>query len=127
MNYTFNKILIWPVLGLIIGASLYLWDTFISSSERDIVIPIHYVNIPKGLMITGLRPSNLEIHLQGPRSELRKFNQEQLSYSLSLKGAVAGVNLMTIQPEAVPVPKGIDVEKSQSHNGYFATGKGGDS
>lgn len=110
MNHAFNKILIWPILGLIIGAGLYFWDAF-SSYERDIVIPIHYVHVPKGLMITGIKPGNLEIHLKGPSSELRKFNEAQLSYSLSLAGAVAGVNLITVQSESVPVPKGIIAEK----------------
>ncbi|MBU0994663.1 MAG: hypothetical protein KJ737_19380 [Proteobacteria bacterium] len=111
MNKKFNKILIWPLFGLVILTGMYIWDAFLSSYEKDVIIPIDYINIPKGLMMTGQRPLNLEVTLDGSKSDVRKLSDQSLSYVLSLDSASHGMNSISFTPENIKLPGGIVVTK----------------
>ena len=96
-----RKILFWFFGAAILLAWGYVWGILSQSDEVDIVIPVEFVDIPKGLIRVGDNLRNIEAKLCGPKSEIEQLQNQNLKYSLSLKDAVQGINTYPVNPDRI--------------------------
>lgn len=96
-----RKILFWFFACFILCVCGYLWGTLSQSYEYDMIVPVEFIDIPKGLIPVGKKIQNIEAHVSGPKSEIDQLSDQQLKYSLSMKDAKEGVTSFSIDPENI--------------------------
>ena len=97
------------LLALVFSAGLWL---FVMTSQRiNIVLslPLELDSLPPGLVVTGEKPDNVEVHLHGLRAALSRVSPESSRVRVSLIGARPGDFMVNLGPEHVVVPPGVSV------------------
>jgi len=87
--------------------------------ERAYAVPLTLVGMPRDLIITTAVPDTVSVRLRGRTSELRSLASANLEVPLDLKTIVPGTITITIRPQAVNVPPGIEVVSLDPGNVKF--------
>jgi YbbR domain-containing protein len=87
--------------------------------ERAYAVPLTLVGMPRDLIITTAVPDTVSVRLRGRTSELRSLASANLEVPLDLKTLVPGAITITIRPQAVNVPPGIEVVSLDPGNVKF--------
>ena len=77
-----SKIFFWIFFVIILGFCGYFWGPLSPSSECDVIVPIDFIAVPKGLIQVGSKVKNIEVRLSGPKSEVDRLLEQNLKYSL---------------------------------------------
>jgi YbbR domain-containing protein len=78
-------------------------------SVRSFDVPISFVEIPRDLIITRANRDTVNVRLRGRVSRLRELSSENLEATLDLSGSGGGEVGITITPQALNVPQGVEV------------------
>ena len=93
-----------PVLAVL------LWFTISGQRvERTVPVPILYRNLPEGLLITGDRVSEINVHLRGGYAQLSELVREDVNVVIDLMDAQPGQRVVTLRTDQVRAPLGVEV------------------
>jgi YbbR domain-containing protein len=77
--------------------------------ERAFAVPLALVGVPRDLVITTPVPDNINVRLRGRSSALRSLSSQNLEATVDLSTSQPGDFILTVRPQALNVPPGIDV------------------
>jgi YbbR domain-containing protein len=91
--------------------AIFLWMVVLSEQKVDLTlnIPLEFRNIPRNLYLVSDVPGTLRVRLRGPKSLMQSLSPGEVSLDESARGLVEGENILSITPDAVSVPRGIEV------------------
>ncbi len=85
------------------------WYTVIHAQgevrEKGLTVPIEYVATPQHVMLVGDRPTEIKIHVAGPKSELDELDPSRLSVKIDLSNTAAGDKSFIITDDLIKLPK----------------------
>ncbi len=103
-----------------LALAFFFWSTVIVSEaelrEKAIVVPVEYTATPQEMALVGDKPTEIKLHLSGPKSDLDTINPSQMSVKVDLSKAVPGKQEFFITRENLQLPKRVellDVEPSK--------------
>jgi YbbR domain-containing protein len=77
--------------------------------ERAFAVPLALVGVPRDLVITTPVQDNINVRLRGRSSALRSLSSQNLEATVDLSASQPGDFILTVRPQALNVPAGIDV------------------
>jgi YbbR domain-containing protein len=80
-----------------------------SVSERAFAVPLSLVGMPRDLVITTPVPDTVSVRLRGRISDLRSLSSQNLEVPLDLRTVPPGDITITIRPQIINVPPGVEV------------------
>ena len=80
-----------------------------ATSERAYAAPLALVRMPRQLVITTPVPDTVSVRLRGRVSELRSLSSQNLEVTVELSWAQPGEAVITLLPQAINVPPGVEV------------------
>jgi hypothetical protein len=72
--------------------------------EGDIFVPIHFDNVPTGLIVFSPSANGLELRIRGSQSDRDALLNTPPTYHMDLTGIAAGVETLPIRPESLSLP-----------------------
>ena len=95
------------VVSLVLA--VVLWSTVIIAQgeirEKVLSVPLEYIATPENLALVGEKPTEIKLHLTGPKSDLDAANPAQLAVKIDLSKAMPGKQTFLITDENVKLPK----------------------
>lgn len=79
------------------------------TSERAFGAPLSFVGMPRDLLITTQLPDTVNVRLRGRKSELRALSSQNLEVTVDLRWVQPGEATITLRPQAINVPAGVEV------------------
>lgn len=105
----------WPEVAASFLIACGLWYTVVVGEaeirEKVVTIPIEYIGTPKELALSGNTPSDVRIHLVGPKSNL--INIEDLRVKINLSKAVSGKQNYVITADNINLGKKVKLVDAQ--------------
>ncbi len=91
--------------------AVFLWLVVLSEQkvELTLTLPLEFRNIPRSLYLVNDVPSTVRVRLRGPKSLVQNLSPGEVALDESARGLVEGENILTLTPDAVLVPRGIEV------------------
>jgi YbbR domain-containing protein len=77
--------------------------------ERAFAVPLALVGVPRDLVITTPVADNINVRLRGRSSALRSLSSQNLEATVDMSASQPGDFILTVRPQALNVPAGIDV------------------
>ena len=104
---------LFPEICFSIILALIFWAILATSYarifERTVVVPIEYTSIPQSLLLDSNKPTEIKLHLAGPKPDLDAFNTSQLSVRIDLSNAMAGRQTLAVNEESIQLPKRLQI------------------
>jgi YbbR domain-containing protein len=75
--------------------------------EKAFTVPIEYIGIPESLALAGDQPTEIKLHLTGPKSNLDAITPANLSTKIDLSRALAGRQVFVVSQKNVLLPKSV--------------------
>ena len=100
---------------LALAISFSLWAVYTAEPFAQVAynVPLAYVNVPSGLVISGIAagnvPANVRVILRGRSGLLRRMVPADLDFVVDLAGTRAGDVPVRLKPDMVRVPYGTEV------------------
>ena len=96
------------LLSLFLAILLWIFAVFEQPVESTIQIPINYRNIPKGMIIVGNPPKEINVEIKGPRALISRVKNLR-PYNVSMGGSRPGTVLIKISPSRIDLPPGVEI------------------
>ena len=92
--------------------AIALWFLVVGDKrvEADFWIPLEFENLPQDMVIVGEPVRAIDVRILGSKKILENLSPNQLTASIDLFNAKAGVNNIRITHSDINIPKGIEVE-----------------
>lgn len=100
---------------LALAISFSLWAVYTSEPFAQVAynVPLAYVNVPSGLVISGIAagnvPATVRVVLRGRSGLLRRMAPADLDFVVDLAGTRIGAVPVRLKPDMVRVPYGTEV------------------
>ena len=96
-------------LSLILA--VFLWLVVLSEQkvELTLTLPLELKSIPRNLFLVNDVPSTLRVRLRGPKTLTQALSPGEVALDEPTRGLVEGENILTLTPDLVSVPRGIEV------------------
>ena len=78
-------------------------------SEKAFAAPLVLIGMPRDLVITTPVPDNVNVRMRGRVSQLRSLSSSNLEVTVDLSWATPGDATITLRPQAINVPAGVEV------------------
>jgi len=97
------------ILSLLLAT--FLWLVVMSEQKVDLTLtlPLEFRSIPRSLYLVNDVPSVVRVRLRGPKSLIQNLTPGEVALDESARGLAEGENILTLTPDAVLVPRGIEV------------------
>jgi YbbR domain-containing protein len=97
--------------------AVFLWLVVMSEQKVDLTLnlPLEFRSIPRSLYLVNDVPSMVRVRLRGPKSLIQNLSPGEVALDESARGLVEGENILAIAPDAVLVPRGIEVAGVEPH------------
>jgi YbbR domain-containing protein len=94
-----------------VAIALLLWMAIPGEEtvERGLRVPLELQQFPAGVEIRGDAPSTVDVRVRGSSAVLSRLSPGEIVAVLDLRGTRAGRRLLSITPEQVRAPFGVDV------------------
>jgi YbbR domain-containing protein len=79
------------------------------ATERAFAAPLAIASLPRDLVITNQIPDTVSVRLHGRVSDLRALSSQNLEVTVDVSWVQAGEATITLRPQAINVPPGVDV------------------
>ena len=96
-------------LAVVIAIALWIVANLEFDIERNIKVPLNFVNLKKELVIVNKPPENIDLRIRGPRSKLSSFANSNISINYDLKDFKRGQNKINVKTEDVNFPRGVQL------------------
>ncbi|MFH1139233.1 MAG: diadenylate cyclase [Pseudomonadota bacterium] len=111
--------LTWKVLSeflVCLAVSLIFWVTVIMGQaqmlERVLAATVEYVGAPSNLALVGQKPTEVKLHLAGPKADLDSITPAQLMVKVDLRAAQAGRQTYVVNEDSVQLPREVKLVDS---------------
>ncbi len=98
-------------IGFSLIVALVFWSSVILGQieirEKAFTVPIEYIGIPEHLALAGDQPTEIKLHLTGPKSNLDAITPANLSTRFDLSKALAGRQVFVVSQENVLLPRSV--------------------
>jgi hypothetical protein len=98
-------------IGFSLIVALVVWSSVILGQmeirEKAFTVPIEYIGIPKHLALAGDQPTEIKVHLTGPKSNLDDITPLNLSTRIDLSEALAGRQVLVVSEKNVLLPRSV--------------------
>ena len=98
-------------IGFSLIVALVFWSTVILGQmeirEKAFTVPIEYIGIPTHLALAGDQPTEIKLHLTGPKSNLDDITPANLSTRIDLSEALAGRQVLVVSEKNVLLPRSV--------------------
>jgi hypothetical protein len=98
-----------PEMAISLALALAFYSTVVISKmeirEKAFTVPIEYTSAPENLSLAGDNPTEIKLHLTGPKSDLDKVNPSQLNVKIDLSKAKAGRQVLEVSKENIQLPR----------------------
>jgi YbbR domain-containing protein len=99
-------------VSLLLAAILWVFvNAGNPQAESTLKVPVQYVGLPPGLMITNFHPETLELQIRGPRTLLSLLNPERLALRLDLREIGPGRAHFDITPAEFSLPRQTSISR----------------
>jgi hypothetical protein len=97
--------------------AVFLWAVVLGEQKVDVTltVPLEIKDLPRDLILVNEPPDSLEVRLRGPKTLVTTLASREVVLEGLPKNFVEGENVITIRPEAVRVPRGIEVVEVAPH------------
>jgi YbbR domain-containing protein len=101
----------WPLKLLAVAIAATTWVVVVSRDRGPIaaVVPIEYVGLPPGLVLTAIPRDTAEVQLAVARWALGHFRPEALRLRVDLRGSDEGERMVALRAADVEAPPGVRV------------------
>ena len=91
--------------------AVFLWAVVLGEQKVDVTltVPLEIKDLPRDLILVNEPPDSLEVRLRGPKTLVTTLASREVVLEGLPKHFVEGENVIAIRPEAVRVPRGIEV------------------
>lgn len=100
-----------PEMAISLALALTFYSTVIISKmeirEKAFTVPIEYISAPDNLALAGDNPTEIKLHLTGPKSDLDEVNPSQLNVKIDLSKAKAGRQVFVVSKENIQLPRSV--------------------
>jgi hypothetical protein len=102
-----------PLKAASLGLAMLLWLVIAGqkSSERGLVVPVEFQNLPRGLELSGDIVNTVEVRLRASPGIIHAIGARDASAQVDLREVTAGERIVHLTPEAIRVPFGVRVMK----------------
>jgi len=89
----------------------FLWLVLLSEQKVELTVslPLELKSVPRNLFLVNDVPSAVRVRLRGPKTLIQTLAPGEVALDEPTRGLVEGENLLTLTPDAVSVPRGIEV------------------
>jgi diadenylate cyclase len=98
-------------IGFSLIVALVFWSTVILGQmeirEKAFTVPIEYTGIPERLALAGDQPTEIKLHLTGPKSNLDAITPANLSTKIDLSRALAGRQVFVVSQKNLLLPRSV--------------------
>ncbi|MFH1135626.1 MAG: CdaR family protein [Pseudomonadota bacterium] len=93
--------------------AVVLWFVAVGreTAEMGLQVPLEMVNIPPEMVISNAVPDGISVRIRGSVPLTRQAADRKLRFSLDLAGAKAGPNDFILVPDALALPRGLEVTR----------------
>lgn len=97
--------------------AVFLWAVVLGEQKVEVTlnVPLEITNLPRDLMLVNEPPESLQVRLRGPKTLVTTLAPRAVALEGLPKTFVEGENIVAIRPEAVRVPRGIEVVEVAPH------------
>ena len=97
--------------------AVFLWAVVLGEQKVDVTltVPLEIKDLPRDLILVNEPPDSLEVRLRGPKTLVTTLASREVVLEGLPKNFVEGENVIAIRPQAVRVPRGIEVVEVTPH------------
>ena len=99
------------LLSLFLAMVLWYMAVGRERAEIGLNIPLELVNFPPRTVIANQIPDAINVRIRGSVAQTRQVSDRNLRFSLDLGGAKIGPNSFNIQPDALGLPRGLEITR----------------
>jgi len=100
-----------PEMAISLALALVFYSTVVISKmeirEKSVTVPIEYISAPEDLTLAGDNPTEIKLHLTGPKSDLDEVRPSQLNVKIDLSKAKAGRQVVVVSEENIQLPRSV--------------------
>lgn len=98
-------------LSLFLASFMWLNANYESDLEKNVEIPINYLNLPKGLIISNrpYLPVNAKLRIKGTRSQVSAVLKTNTAINMDLGNERTGISTRPISAESVSLPRNVQI------------------
>ena len=85
-------------------------------TEKAFTVPVVYVGAPDNLALVGNKPTEIKLHVTGPKSELDEINPSNMGVKIDLSTAKAGGQVFVVSKENVSLPRDVKLVDADPSN-----------
>ncbi len=93
--------------GLLTAIFLCLLWACSPAQEAEIFVPVIAAGMPQNLCLARPLPEGLKVRINGPQSAVRTLSEHKLKYTIDLSSLKSGIQTMSVDTEAIRLPKGV--------------------
>lgn len=99
------------VLSLFLAGVMWFTANYESDLEKNVEIPINYLNLPKELVISNrpYLPNSAKLRIKGSRSQVSAVLKTNAAINIDLRGEKTGISTHRIRPESVSLPRNVRI------------------
>jgi hypothetical protein len=96
---------------LSVALALSLWAVVLGDQKVEIAmaVPLEIKDLPRDLVLVNELPETLEVRVRGPKTLVATLTPREVDWLGLPKSFAEGENVIWVRPEAVRVPRGIEV------------------
>jgi hypothetical protein len=97
--------------------AVFLWAVVLGEQKVEVTlnVPLEIKDLPRDLVLLNEPPDTLKVRLRGPKTLVTTLAPREVVLEGLPKTFVEGENVIPIRPEAVRVPRGIEVVEVTPH------------
>ena len=97
--------------------AVFLWAVVVGEQKAEVTlnVPLEIKALPRDMVVTNEPTDVLEVRVRGPKTLVSTLSPSEIVVEGLPKNFVEGENLITIRPEMVHVPRGIEVVDVSPH------------
>lgn len=98
---------------LAVVMAVVLWSMAVGREKAEVglTVPLELVNFPQDMVVANQVPDGVNIRIRGSVALTRQVQNRRLRFSLDLAGAKEGSNNFTLLPDALALPRGVEVTR----------------
>ena len=103
----------WVLKLISLAFAVVLWFFVMGESRMEVnhIVPLEYVNLPKGLMIASEVPTSVALRISGPRALQVNLGPGDIELTVDLKDLSAGVTSFRRLEESLDIPSGLKITR----------------
>ena len=103
----------WLLKLISLAFAIVLWFFVMGESRMEVnhIVPLEYVNLPKGLMIANEVPTSVALRINGPRALQVNLDPEDMGLRVDLEDLSAGVTSFKRLDETLNIPGGLKITR----------------